>query len=54
MAKYPPKEFPLRGLTERIRSFALEGHSPLSPGLLENIYEGALAHEFTLMGIRYR
>jgi GxxExxY protein len=47
------KEFPLKEVTERIISCALEVHSTLGPGLLESIYEEALAHEFTLRGIKY-
>ncbi len=46
-----PKEFPLKEVTERIISCALEVHSTLGPGLLESVYEEALAHEFTLRGI---
>ena len=48
-----PKEFPLKEVTERIISCALEVHSTLGPGLLESVYEEALAHEFTLRGIQY-
>lgn len=47
-----PKEFPLQEVTERIISCALEVHSTLGPGLLESVYEEALAHEFTLRGIQ--
>ena len=48
-----PKEFPLKEVTERIISCAMEVHSTLGPGLLESVYEEALAHEFTLRGIQY-
>jgi GxxExxY protein len=48
-----PKEFPLKEITERIISCAMEVHSTLGPGLLESVYEEALAHEFTLRGIQY-
>lgn len=48
-----PKEYPLRGVTERIISCAMEVHSTLGPGLLESIYEESLAHEFTLRGVVY-
>ena len=48
-----PKEFPLRDITERIISCAMEVHSTLGPGLLENIYEEALGYEFKLRGINY-
>jgi GxxExxY protein len=48
-----PKEFPLKEVTKRIISCALEVHSTLGPGLLESVYEEAIAHEFTLRGIQY-
>lgn len=47
------KEFPLKDITEKIISCAIEVHSTLGPGLLESVYEEALAHEFTLRGIPY-
>ena len=47
------KEFPLRLITERIISCAIEVHSTLGPGLLESVYEEALAYEFSLRGIVY-
>jgi GxxExxY protein len=47
------KTYPLQDVTERIISCAIEVHSSLGPGLLENIYEEALAHEFTLREINY-
>jgi GxxExxY protein len=47
------KEFPLKEITEKIISCAIEVHSALGPGLLENVYEEALLHEFTLRGIAY-
>jgi GxxExxY protein len=43
-----PEEFPLKDVTERIISCAIEVHKALGPGLLENVYEEALAYEFTL------
>ena len=49
--KTSPKEFPLKEVTERIISCAIEVHSTLGPGLLESIYEEALAHEFALRGM---
>ena len=48
-----PKEYPLKDVTEKIISSCIEVHSNLGPGLLENIYEEALAHEFELRKIRY-
>lgn len=53
MVRSQPKEFPLKEVTERIISCAIEVHSTLGPGLLESVYEEALAHEFTLRGIKY-
>jgi GxxExxY protein len=47
------EEFPLKDVTERIISCAIEVHKALGPGLLENIYEEALAYEFVLRGIKY-
>ncbi len=49
-----PEEFPLKDVTERIISCAIEVHKALGPGLLENVYEEALAYEFTLRGIKYQ
>jgi len=40
-------------LTERILGAAIEVHSILGPGLLENICEEALCHEFSLRGIPF-
>jgi len=45
------KEFPLKNITEKIISCAIEVHSILGPGLLESVYEEALAHEFKLRGM---
>jgi GxxExxY protein len=53
MAGTSPEAFPLKEATERIISCALEVHSTFGPGLLESVYEEALAHEFTLRGIQY-
>jgi GxxExxY protein len=47
------KEFPLKQITGKIISCALEVHSMLGPGLLESVYEEALAHEFALRKIKY-
>ena len=46
-------EYPLSNVTETIIACAMEVHSMLGPGLLENVYEEALAHEFQLRGVRY-
>ena len=48
-----PKEFPLKEITKRIISCALEVHSTLGPGLLESVYEEALAQEFALRKISH-
>lgn len=40
-------------LTQKIIGAAIEVHRNLGPGLLESIYEGALAVEFELRGIGY-
>ena len=48
-----PNEFPLKDITEKIISCALEVHSTLGPGLLESVYEEALGYEFTLRRIVY-
>ena len=47
------KEFPLSDITEKIIACAIEVHSTLGPGLLESVYEEAMAHEFTLRGISH-
>ena len=47
------EKYPLRDITERIISAAIEVHSTLGPGLLESVYEEALAYEFDLRKIRY-
>lgn len=39
--------------TESFIACAIEVHSALGPGLLESVYEEALAHEFTLRGVNY-
>ena len=49
----PPKEYPLQDVTKEIISCCIEVHSSLGPGLLENIYEEALAYEFKLRKIRH-
>ena len=47
------KFFPSVDITKRIISCAIEVHSALGSGLLESVYEEALAHEFTLRKISY-
>lgn len=49
-----PKEYPLEDITREIISCCIEVHSVLGPGLLESIYEEALAHEFELRKIKYK
>ncbi len=46
------KEFPLKDITKQIISCAIDVHSSLGPGLLENVYEEAFAHEFSLMRLK--
>lgn len=48
-----PKVFPLKDITGKIISCAIEVHSTFGPGLLESVYEKALSREFTLRGIRH-
>ena len=42
-----------KDITKQIISCAIDVHSSLGSGLLENVYEEALAHEFNLRGIEY-
>ena len=53
MVRFSQKEFPLKDITERIISCAIEVHSTLGPGLLESVYEEALGYEFQLRRIPY-
>ena len=46
-------EFPLNDVTKKKIACAMEVHSTLGSGLLESVYEEALAHEFTLRGVNY-
>jgi len=46
------KDFPLKDITQQIISCAIEVHSILGPGLLESVYEEALAHEFSMRKLR--
>ncbi len=45
------EKFAHKNITGDIIGCSLEVHSRLGPGLLESIYEEALAHEFKLAGI---
>lgn len=47
------KVYPESDLTKEIISAAIEVHSHLGPGLLEKLYEGALAYEFKLRNINF-
>lgn len=40
-------------ISERIVGAAIEVHKYYGPGLVEQVYEEALCHEFTLRGIRF-
>ena len=51
MLKFPEDKDPL---TERIIGCAIEVHRVLGPGLLEAIYEAALAMEFEAAGLRFQ
>jgi len=50
----PPRseEKPFKTMTERVIAGTQEVHSSLGPGLLETVFEEALAHEFQLRGLR--
>ena len=45
------EKFAHKNITGDIIGCSLEVHSRLGPGLLESVYEEALAHEFKLAGI---
>jgi len=47
------KRISFKDITERIISCSIEVHSALGPGLLENVYEEALAYEFEIRCIPY-
>jgi GxxExxY protein len=51
--KQSKKEYPHSDITSDIIASAIEVHKSLGPGLLENIYEEAMAHEFSLRNIKY-
>jgi GxxExxY protein len=48
------KEYPFKDITSKIISCAIEVHSSLGPGLLENLYEEAIECEFKSRGIEYQ
>ena len=48
------KEYPFKDITEKIISCAIEVHSSLGPGLLENLYEEAMEHELKSRNIAYK
>jgi len=48
------KTYPLKDETERIIAAAIEVHSTLGPGLLESVYEQALAEEFRLRNVPFQ
>jgi GxxExxY protein len=48
------KEYPFKEITEKIISCAIEVHSLLGPGLLENLYEEAMEYELKSRGINYQ
>ncbi len=48
------KEYSFKDITEKIISCAIEVHSSLGPGLLENLYEEAMEHELKSRGIEYK
>ena len=52
--KHIPMDMPENAITERIIKCAIEVHKQLGPGLLEDIYEDALAVEFDLNGLHYK
>jgi GxxExxY protein len=53
LEKIIPKNYPDSELTREIISSAIEVHSILGPGLLENVYEEALCHEFKIRNIPF-
>jgi len=48
------KEYPFKDITEKIISCAIDVHSSLGPGLLENLYEEAMELELKLRKIEYK
>ncbi|HEY3781534.1 MAG TPA: GxxExxY protein [Fimbriimonadaceae bacterium] len=54
MARKLQEEKPENALTGTIIELAIKVHSTLGPGLLESVYETALAHELSMAGLRVR
>jgi GxxExxY protein len=52
--KHIPMNMPENAITERVIKCAIEVHRQLGPGLLENIYEGAMTVEFELDRLGYK
>ncbi len=56
-AQYPVRKIPVdmaeNVVTDRIIKCAIEVHKQLGPGLLENMYESAMAIEFELQGLSF-
>ncbi len=50
---YSSENYPFKEITEKILAWAIEVHSILGPGLLESVYEEALAQEFILRKVKY-
>ncbi|GAB4544463.1 MAG: GxxExxY protein [Anaerolineales bacterium] len=48
------EDIPENATTQRIIKCAIEVHKQLGPGLLESIYENALAVEFEMEGLSYK
>ena len=53
LEKIIPKNYPDSELTREVISSAIEVHSILGPGLLENVYEEAFCHEFKIRNIPF-
>jgi len=49
-----PEDMPENIITQKIIKCAIEVHKQLGPGLLESLYENALAVEFEIEGLKYR
>ena len=51
--KHNSNDYSFKDITGKIISCAIQAHSNLGPGLLESIYETALAYEFDLRGLKH-